>query len=61
MVVKTYMRKLAKSGEAAGKLTEYQKILQQIKDTFRVLKHPNVMPTQGLLLEAVYGSMLMNE
>ena len=57
MVVKTYLRKHAKSGEAAEKLGEYQKILERIKEKLRLFSHPNVLPNQRLLLEAVFSGL----
>lgn len=51
LVVKTYIRKLAKGGESAEMLEGYKKTLQRLQEKLCFPKHANVMPTQGLLLE----------
>ena len=60
IVVKTYLRKLAKSKQDAEKLEEYKRKLGAVKDTFTILRHPNIMPYQWLLLETVKMLVLIS-
>ncbi len=53
VVVKTHLAKLAKGGGVAEELSRYRNELEEIKHTFDLLRHPNVMPYQGLILDNV--------
>jgi len=57
VVVKTHLAKMSKdvkAGKMSDEMRKYGDILLDIKNTFNLFKHPNVMPYQMLIRDSVF-------
>lgn len=57
VVVKTYLKKVVKSGQAPENLAKYKQILGEMQENLRLFRNPNVMPYQWILLEGVRNKL----